>query len=67
MQQVKKITKKTHWGHVFFLKFSADQLLAFKWSQAQVFVFYSYSCPLKLSINLWITLQLFELHCMKLK
>ena len=36
-----------HRGHVFF-KFSADQLLAFNWSQVQVYVFQSYGFPLKL-------------------
>ena len=34
-------------GHVF-LKFSTDQLLAFNWSQAEVYVFQSYGSPLKL-------------------
>ena len=34
-----------------FLKFSTDKLLAFNWSQAQVFVFQSYGSPQKLSID----------------
>ena len=38
-------------GNVFF-KVSADQLLAFNWSQAQVDVFHSYGSPLKLSLDL---------------
>ena len=44
--------------HVF-LKFSADQLLAFNRSQAQDYVSQSYGSLLKLSIDLWISLQWF--------
>ena len=43
----------THRGHVMFLKFSADQLLAFHSSPAQVYV--SYGSPLMLSIDLRIS------------
>ena len=42
-----------------FLKFSADQLLAFNRSQAQDYVSQSYGSLLKLSIDLWISLQWF--------
>ena len=40
-----------------YLDFSADELLAFNWSQAQIYVFQSCGSPLKLSIDLKISLQ----------
>ena len=51
-------------GHVFFLKFSADQL-AFNRSQAQDNVSQSYGSLLKLSIDLWISLQWFQVARLK--
>ena len=33
---------------------SRDQLLAFNWSQAKVYVFQSYGSPLKLIMDFWI-------------
>ena len=48
---VSRVQMPTHRGHVFF-KFSADQLLAFNWSKAQVYVFHSHGSPLKLSLDL---------------
>ena len=49
----------------FNFKFSANQLLAFNSSQAQVHVFQSHGSPLKLSTDLWISLQWFQVHCRK--
>ena len=45
----------THQVHLFFFKFSANQLLAFNWSQAEVYVFQLYVLPQKLSTDLWIS------------
>jgi len=48
---VLRVQMPTRRGHVFF-KVSADQLLAFNWSQAQGYVFNSFDSPLKLSLDL---------------
>ena len=46
---------------------SAAQLLAFNWLQAQVCVFHQLvnGPHLKLTIDLWISLQWFQVHCLK--
>ena len=49
---------------ICFFKYSADHLLAFNWSQAQVYVF-SHVSPLKLSIELRISLQWCKVYCLK--
>ena len=38
---------------IVFFKFSADQLLAFNWSRAQIYIFQSYGFHIKLSIDVW--------------
>ena len=52
----------THQGHVFLEVFRGPVVI---FLIAQVYVFQSCCFPLKLSINLWITLQLFNVHCLK--
>ena len=52
----------TYRGHMFF-EVSTDQLLAFNWSQAQVYVL-SHGSVLKLCIDLRIPLQWFKVFCL---
>ena len=54
----------THRGHVFFWKFSADQLLALNWSQTHVYVFTHVVMDLWISFSMvWIPLSEVNLKC----
>ena len=47
------------------IKLSAAQLLAFNWSQAQVYVFHQLILKSQWPLDLWIYLQWFQVHCLK--
>ena len=54
--------ESTHRGQVFFLKFSADKLLVFKWSKAQVQLFFKFTwnmlCLCDAQLKFWFQTDL---------